>query len=350
MPNSLSMTVFHDHKRSRTYREADNWTVLTQGHQRVRALLKELSCSFGRDISVLDLGCGTGRHFHCVDNVKQLIGVDISLHMLRQARNPVCHDRITCRRIDLICGDVVEIAMVPGSFDLIYSIGVFLGHSSFGPSMCDRLFDLLSADGKMFVTLADIGGRTGPATYDRLSQVMEQSRFARHELSFFGSASTPTEYHFYGCVAAKDRSSGRARQTGAARTGREVDDRPGDIIWRNVSAIMREISTVIPVADTFVLVDEDTLRHDLVTESRIVPFTERHNQYWGPPADDDDAIRELERLRDSGANFIVFAWPAFWWIEYYSGLTRYLRASFPCLLESELTVVFDLRAGSRPMP
>jgi hypothetical protein len=340
----MSMTVFHDQERSRTYREADNWAVLTQGHQRISNLLKELSCSFGRDISVLDLGCGTGRHFHCVDQVKQLIGLDISLHMLRQARNPVCHDQITCQRIDLICGDVVEIAVVPGSFDFIYSIGMFLGHSSFGPSMCNRLFDLLSADGKMFVTLSDIGGRTGLATDSRLRQVMEQSRFARYDLSFFGSASTPAEYHFYGCVAAKDRSSASARQLGTARIARDVDDRPGDIIWRNVGAIMQEIATVIPAADTFILVDEDTLRHDLVTESRIVPFTERHDQYWGPPSDDDGAILELERLRDSGANFMVFAWPAFWWLEYYSGLTRHLRARFPCLLESELTVVFDLRA------
>ena len=40
---------------------------------------------------------------------------------------------------------------------------------------------------------------------------------------------------------------------------------------------------------------------------------------------------------------MVFAWPAFWWLDHYSGLNRYLRLKFQCRLESELVVVFDLR-------
>lgn len=46
----------------------------------------------------------------------------------------------------------------------------------------------------------------------------------------------------------------------------------------------------------------------------------------------------------SPVGFIAFRWPAFWWIEYYCGLHRYLRSYFRCMLENDCVVVFDLRA------
>jgi hypothetical protein len=55
------------------------------------------------------------------------------------------------------------------------------------------------------------------------------------------------------------------------------------------------------------------------------------------------AIQELDRLRQCGASFIVLAWPAFWWFDYYSELHRHLRSEFLCVLENERLVVFDLR-------
>src|SRR6059036_1810558 len=64
----------------------------------------------------------------------------------------------------------------------------------------------------------------------------------------------------------------------------------------------------------------------------------------GKPPDDATAIRELERLRKAGASFIVFIWSTFWWLEYYAGLHRYLRAQFPCIQQDERIVVFDLRS------
>ena len=58
------------------------------------------------------------------------------------------------------------------------------------------------------------------------------------------------------------------------------------------------------------------------------------------------AIQELERLREAGAEFIVFAWSTFWWFDYYAGLHRHLRTGFPCLLENDCLAVFDLRKKS----
>jgi hypothetical protein len=80
-----------------------------------------------------------------------------------------------------------------------------------------------------------------------------------------------------------------------------------------------------------------------VADRRAIPFVERNGQYAGPPADDETAVRELERLRQAAASHIAFAWPAFWWLDHYAGLNRHLRANFPCVLENDRIVVFDLR-------
>jgi hypothetical protein len=70
---------------------------------------------------------------------------------------------------------------------------------------------------------------------------------------------------------------------------------------------------------------------------------ERDGEYWGNPPDAETAVRELERLRRAGAQFVVFAWPAFWWLIIYAGLRRHLRARYRCLLETDRLVIFDLR-------
>ena len=115
--------------------------------------------------------------------------------------------------------------------------------------------------------------------------------------------------------------------------------------YHQLQLAIREIEALIPAGESFILVDEDSWRIDAGGGRRAIPFLERDGHYWGHPPDDETAIRELERLRESGAGFVVFGWPAFWWLEYYEGLHRYLRSRYRCLLENERIVVFDLRQG-----
>jgi hypothetical protein len=105
----------------------------------------------------------------------------------------------------------------------------------------------------------------------------------------------------------------------------------------------QEVAALIPPGYTIILVDEEEFGDRVGTGQRRIPFLERGGQYWGAPPDDHTAIREFERLRHAGADFLIFAWPAFWWLEYYSEFSGYLRARFPCSLENERLVVFDLR-------
>jgi GT2 family glycosyltransferase len=93
----------------------------------------------------------------------------------------------------------------------------------------------------------------------------------------------------------------------------------------------------------FILVDlEQWNGSEIVDGLRNIPFLERDGQYWGSPADDDTAIQELERLKQSGASMIVFAWHAFWYFNYYSHFYDHLCSKYTRVLENEHIVAFDL--------
>ena len=107
---------------------------------------------------------------------------------------------------------------------------------------------------------------------------------------------------------------------------------------------IEEIERMIPVRSTFVLVDQDGWgTDDYVADRRRLPFLEKEGMYWGPPADDQTAIRELERLRTAGADFVVIGWPGFWWLDHYAGFHQHLRSHFHCILANKRLMVFDLR-------
>jgi glycosyltransferase involved in cell wall biosynthesis/SAM-dependent methyltransferase len=125
---------------------------------------------------------------------------------------------------------------------------------------------------------------------------------------------------------------------------RGMDEGPEGIEERAKLARLKEdLATVLPAGAVLILADEDCYRYQLTADRPVLPFLERDGRYWGAPPDDDTAIRELERMRRSGASLLAFAWPAFWWLDYYTGFRSHLRSQFPCLLENERLIVFDVR-------
>ena len=79
----------YDQPKSKYYRESDQMAIVSESHRKTRSFLEKVTRSFGYKITVLDVGCGTGRHFYCLHNVEKLIGIDISTYMLEQAANPI---------------------------------------------------------------------------------------------------------------------------------------------------------------------------------------------------------------------------------------------------------------------
>ncbi|MEH2171302.1 glycosyltransferase family 2 protein [Nostoc sp.] len=108
--------------------------------------------------------------------------------------------------------------------------------------------------------------------------------------------------------------------------------------------LREELKNLILSENSFILVDEDFLNGNKIIEGfQTIPFTERNGQYWGVPADDNMAIREFERLHQTGACAIVFLWNAFWWLDYFTEFHDYLRQKFPYLLKSDRAIVFGLQ-------
>jgi hypothetical protein len=126
---------------------------------------------------------------------------------------------------------------------------------------------------------------------------------------------------------------------GEARTSATARER-----WlERVRAAAAELRAAVPAGETVILVDEEQLPRDAFREWSTVPFPEREGRYWGPPPDGPTALAELERLRENGAGFVAFGWPAFWWLEYFAELAGHLHTESRCVLRSEHLVVFDLR-------
>jgi SAM-dependent methyltransferase len=150
----------YDAQRAAAYRERDE-AALAPGHASAHyaEVIRRLSREFDRKIDVLDVGCGTGRFFHSLANVRRLVGLDISAQMLEQAREPVRKEQLDIEAMELICGDVASLGEQRETFDLIYSIGVLGEFAPIDRPLLDKLASLLKPDGVLYVTAVDAHSR-----------------------------------------------------------------------------------------------------------------------------------------------------------------------------------------------
>jgi hypothetical protein len=124
------------------------------------------------------------------------------------------------------------------------------------------------------------------------------------------------------------------------------NDAEFEIVLRHrVADVISDITGLASTGEPVIFVDEEQMRSKLPRTCRTIPFTELNGEYGGRPADDVAAINEFARLHKSGAMFIAFAWPAFWWLDCYAGFAGYLRSRFRCVLRNDRLVVFELTSG-----
>ncbi len=116
-PEETNPKYSYDEDGARYYRESEEKSIQFGSRKHYCGILKDLSASFERRISVLDVGCGTGRYFHCLQNVERLLGLDISQSMLDQALNPVKKDEIRIGDVSLLCADIFEVSLPPAHLE-----------------------------------------------------------------------------------------------------------------------------------------------------------------------------------------------------------------------------------------
>ena len=144
---------------SSQYRHDDEIEVTTPNHHRICATLQRICVSFAHPIKALDIGCGTGRYFHCLTNVDELTGMDISEDMLQSAEtHPVRQEMISAKKINVIRGNAYLVSFSPGSFDFIYSLGMFGNGCPVTVEVCNRFYDWLTPGGKLYFNTVDFEG------------------------------------------------------------------------------------------------------------------------------------------------------------------------------------------------
>jgi hypothetical protein len=60
------------------------------------------------------------------------------------------------------------------------------------------------------------------------------------------------------------------------------------------------------------------------------------------PADDDEAIGELERLRERGAEYLVVPATSLWWFDHYRGFHRHLDRYRRASVDPATAVIYEL--------
>lgn len=121
---------------AKKYRQSDEEVVKGDSWKKYSKNLESITRGFGRQISVLEIGCGTGRFFCSLKNVSTLWGLDNSEAMLNEARNPVMQHEVekNIGKINLKKGsiDQLDVVFADGTkFDFIFSIGLL---SEYGPT------------------------------------------------------------------------------------------------------------------------------------------------------------------------------------------------------------------------
>lgn len=75
---------------------------------------------------------------------------------------------------------------------------------------------------------------------------------------------------------------------------------------------------------------------------------ERDGTYAGSyPRDSEEAVAQLEQLRERGAQYLLVPAPSAWWLDHYDGFAEHLRRRYRLLTEREECALFALEARGR---
>lgn len=137
------------------YRAHDEVHITGADHYRVCSKLAALCLKYRDPVHVVDLGCGAGRHFHCLKNVAFLTAIDVSQEMLNEAKCPVRADILDISCVRYTCADLYTVELPPNEFHLVYCIGVFGNGCALKPPLAQKILASLRPGGTFFFDAYD---------------------------------------------------------------------------------------------------------------------------------------------------------------------------------------------------
>ena len=114
-------------------------------------------------------------------------------------------------------------------------------------------------------------------------------------------------------------------------------------VMKKVLTVVQNLAAHVPTSAKLVLIDEDKFRTELSAWKGILSFPEKNGKYNGRPTDSMEAIRELERLRETGAEYAAVTDAAFWWLHHYKSFGAHLSETYHLCFHSDSLMIFDLR-------
>jgi len=128
------------------------------------------------------------------------------------------------------------------------------------------------------------------------------------------------------------------------------DPRQADpALWwtRRLNRALDTLRLIIAPGQTLVLAADGSWPSVDLRDGRTpLPFRERDGVFWGPPVDDDDALSELRRQRERGAQWFVLAWPAFWYLDHYTALRGHLDRCYCCVHRDADVIIYSLASDA----
>ena len=147
-PWAAKAAALYDAGYADRYRSHDDGLADSGPYLGFVAWLQRVCARFTSPADALELGCGTGRYFSALQNVRSLVGLDASPAMLTLAAHPFREAAITVDRVTLVEGDALAHEFPVGSFDLIYSIGVLAEHVPLQAELVGRVHGWLRRGGR----------------------------------------------------------------------------------------------------------------------------------------------------------------------------------------------------------
>jgi SAM-dependent methyltransferase len=306
--------------------------------------------------SILEIGCGYGRITKILAAAFpncRITALDLSEDQLANARR-YCGDSkdIVFQQYDLYSGQPLP----ADNFDLAIAVEVFLHH----PDQAVRGFIKRVLDHAQYLASIDwceewqtpVSHHVWIHNYREFykdaglacaSFVIPEKIDGKQQRLFLAGRTLPES------VPRLERVLGHYTRGATEPSWDIVTQTPRGSWPENWDAALRkavtELESVIPEGAMFILVDDGQWPvSDAFPKRRVVPFIERDGRWWGPPENDQAALHELARLREAGAEYFAYAWPSFWWTEHYAQFSQHLRQAFPCILENQRLIVFDLTA------
>ena len=147
-PWAAKAAALYDAGYADRYRSHDDSLADSSPYLGFVAWLQRVCARFTSPADALELGCGTGRYFNALQNVRSLVGLDASPAMLALAAHPFREDAVIVDHVTLVEGDALAHEFPTDSFDLIYSIGVLAEHVPLQAELVGRVHTWLRRGGR----------------------------------------------------------------------------------------------------------------------------------------------------------------------------------------------------------